>query len=200
MARGIGNLVLELRRLRRSDVLVHPDAQPAFEYYRDFLQPKPAVRPRRNLAKDSLTPIIEVVGSPGSYLIIHDFAQLRLLAAEKREFAVRVHERPSRHEIRHCAWRSVMRYEPFSPASPEIVCAKILRLIECFPSDLVPECLPLDPNTGLPPRLNWSALSRAIGVPLSTLNNVLPGIRNGGVPDITVEQIFLNQKENPANG
>ena len=40
----------------------------------------------------------------------------------------------------------------------------------------------------------------ALGVPLSTLNNVLPGIRNGGVPDITVEQIFLNQKENPANG
>ena len=192
--------MLELRRLRRADILVHPEAQRAFEYYRDFLQPKPVDRAGPSLAEDSLTPIIEVVGSPGSYLIIYDFAQLRLLAAEKQEFAVRVHERPSRHEIRHCAWRSVMCYEPFSPAPPEIVCAKILRLIECFPSDLVPECLPRDPKTDLPPRLNWSALSRALGVPLSTLNNVLPSIRNGGVPDITIEQIFLSQKENPANG
>jgi len=200
VARGIENLVLELRRLQRTDVLVHPEAQPAFAYYRDFLQPKPVDRTRPNLAKNSLTPIIEVVGSPGSYLIIYDFAQLRLLDTAKQEFAVRVHEKLSRHQIRHCAWRSVMRYEPFSPAPPDIVCAKILRLIEHFPAQLISECLPPDPKTGLPPRLNWSALSRAMGVPLSTLNNELPRIRRGGVADVTIEQVFFNNQEGPAHG
>ena len=200
MAHGVENLVLELRRLQGTNVVVHPEAQPAFEYYRDFLRPLPADWAKPNAAEDRLTPIIEVVGSPGSYLLIRDFAQLQLLDIAKREFAVRVHEKLSRREIQHCAWRSVMRYEPFSPAPPEIVCAKILRLIECFPPDLVPECLPPDPKTGEAPRPNWSALSRALGVPLSTLNNVLPDIRNGGFPDVTAKQIFFSQQESPASG
>jgi len=200
VARGVENLVLELRRLRRMDVLVHPEAQPAFEYYRDFLRPQLADRVGPDSAEDPLTPIIDVVGSPNRYLLIRDFAQLQLLDIAKREFAVRVHEKLSRPTIQHCAWQSVMLYEPFSPAPPDIVCAKILQLIKHFPADLVPVCLPLDPKTGEPPRSNWSALSRALGVPLSTLNNVLPHIRNGGVPDVTAEQIFLNQQESPANG
>ena len=57
MARGVENLMLELRRLRHADVLVHPEAQPAFDYYRDFLRPRPADRAGASWAEGPLTPM-----------------------------------------------------------------------------------------------------------------------------------------------
>lgn len=180
---------------------MHPKARPAYEYYRDFLQPTLCDLASRNRAADPVIPIVEVVPAPDHYLLVADFPKLQLFDEEEnRECALYRLDEGNQHRIGDRAWRSVMQYESFSPAPPDIVCAKILRLIGHFPAQLISECLPVDPKTGEAPRMTWSAFARALNVPLSTLNNELPRIRMGGVFDVTIQQIFFNNQEGSTHG
>lgn len=201
MARGVSQLKLDLKPLCRSDLRVHSGAQAAYEYYRDFLKPTPRNDGHQEIPASPVIPIIEVVPSNARYLVVAGFPKFRLFGyGRKQECALYVLDQLNGKQITRRAWRSVMQYESFSPAPADIVCAKILRLINHFPAALVSECLPRDPKTGTPPGLNCSALARALGVSLSTLNNELPRIRNGGVADISIDQIISDNQEGTDSG
>jgi len=201
VSRGVPQLKLDLKLVRRSDLLVHPKARAAYEYYRDFLQPKRCSNAHPSMAVDRVSPIVEVVSAPDHYLLVADFPKLRIFDdKEKRECGIYRLDGANHGQIEDRAWRSVMQYEPFSPAPSGIVCAKIQRLIEYFPERLISECLPPDPKTGEAPRITRSALARALNVSLSTLNNELPRIRTGGVSDVTIQQIFFNNQEGSTHG
>ena len=192
MARGIEQVIRDIRWVQESDVLIHAAARPAYGYYQAFLEPGTDIE--QPVAECSSPPFIDVIGEPDSLQLVWGFPQLGLLRPKKQCFEIRHHGELSDEQVRTGAWRSVLRIEPFAQTTAEVKTAKILRLVRELPEELIAERLPRDPKTGKPPRRNVSAFARALDFPLRSLNNVRASVLGGDIADVSAASIFSPDK------
>lgn len=193
MTRGFTQLKLDIRSLRRSEVHVHSSALPAYRYYRDFL--RSAAWDREPPSSGCpLLPILEAQVDGERLFLISGFATLERLG-DVTKCAIRSVNDLNRPQIERRAWESVLAYEPFQPVAADVACAKILRLQRDLPDALAELLLPVDPDTDSGPDMKLSPLARAMGVPPSTVNNVLSLVRGGGVADVRLTDVLSNSQQ-----
>lgn len=200
MTRGLKNTKLDHVSLSRREVCIHPAAEPAYWFYRRFQAPSPM----RSIFGSAINPIVPPIihaGKTGErYLLVSDFAILQFLDdTEKNECLYRPADDITHKQICDIAWRSVFSYECLQDSRPETLVAKFLHLESELPARLIPELLPLDPKTGRPTKMTVSSFARACGTTASTFNNFLPRLRNGGIADVRIEDVF-NKKEKKDGG
>ena len=200
MTRGLKNTRLDHVSLNRDDVCVHPAAEPAYWFYRRFQAPSPLRASFGSAVTPIVPPIIHAQKVGERYLLVSDFAILQFLGgADKIECLYRPAEGITRKQICDIAWQSVLSCEHHQDSRPGTLAAKFLHLQRELPARLIPDFLPLDPKSGLPAKLTVSAFARACRMTASTFNNFLPRLRNGGIADVRIEDVF-NKKEKKDHG
>jgi hypothetical protein len=141
-------------------------------------------------------PIVHAQRGGDQYLLVSDFAILQFLGdADKIECLYRPADDITHKQICDIAWRSVLSYERLQDSRAETLAAKFLHLESEMPTRLIAELLPIDPKTGLPTKMTVSAFARACGTTASTFNNFLPRLRNGGIADVPVEDVFKKEEK-----
>jgi hypothetical protein len=200
MTKGVKNTPLDYVSLSRDDVRIHPVAESAYWFYRRFQAPSPIKAGIGSAVTPILPPIVHAQRVGDQYLIVSDFAILQFLGdADKTECLYRPADDITRRQICDIAWQSVLSYERLQDSRPETLAAKFLHLKSELPTRLIPELLPLDPKTGLPTKMTVSAFARACGTTASTFNNFLPRLRNGGIADVHIADVF-SKEEKPNHG
>jgi hypothetical protein len=200
MTRGLKNTRLDHVSLSRDEVCIHPAAEPAYWFYRRFQAPSPMKAGLGTAVTPIVPPVVYAQKAEGRYPLVSDFAILQFLCdTDKVECLYRPADDISHKQICDIAWRSVLSYERFQDSQPETLVAKFLHLESELPARLIPELLPLDPKTGRPTKMTVSSFARACGTTASTFNNFLPRLRNGGITDVRIEDVF-NKKEKKNHG
>lgn len=196
MPRGVEQTRLDHRFLHRRDLVVHALARPAYEFHRRFQMPSPRRELEGPASPLPISPTVFASRIDDRYHLVREFPTLHLFGDDQTtECCIWPTDELRDKEITQLAWRSVLEHERLQSGHPELLAAKILFLIDALPPSLIPEFLPQDPKYGRPPKLELSSLSRACGVSVSTLNNFLPRLRDGGIADLSIEQVFHPSRE-----
>ncbi len=196
MTRGVKNTRFDHISLCRGDVRVHPAAESAYWFYRRFQVPSRMRAARGTTSTPIVPPILHAQKAGRRYLLVSDFTTLQFLSdAGKTECLYRPAENLTHKQICSLAWRSVFSIELLQKSSPELLVAKYLVLRDNLPDELIQELLPSDPTTGKPPKMTVSSFARACGSSASTFNNFLPRLRNGGVADVLIEDVFETKEK-----
>lgn len=190
MARGYPTIRIPEVPLSREDIVVHPAAEGAFEYFQRFVSNR-HVMPAVSL---KCPPILEICLVNDRRMLIGGFEQLAFIPeAEKVPCLIIDRDLASHRDIEDHAWRQVLSHEPLRRVDCRAIAARFLTLQDKFPPRLVTSLLADDPDSESGTQLNNESLCRAYKVPSDSIRHHIKHIRRGGVATHTYNKQIVKE-------
>lgn len=164
--------------LSRDDIVVHPAARKAFEFFRQYVgNPHPSAGLPQLCA-----PILEFSGKGAKRQLIGGFQHLVLIPKEDKLTCLVVERDVSNHEsIEAYAWQQVLLSEPLRRIDNRAIAAMFHALEQGCPEHVVQRLYPPDPDSPQGLQLITESLCRALRLSSNSIRPLMPSVRGGGI-------------------